>query len=90
MLYAWDPSPIGYTIARYYIFGWSSDLNQLDLAHGLDKDDGFDGVFLDGLIALSIKEFELFVVIFFENVFGEFVMERNFGLILVNFGLFHG
>ena len=57
---------------------------------GLDKDDGFDGVFLDGLIALSIKEFELFVVIFFENVFGEFVMERNFGLILVNFGLFHG
>lgn len=41
---------------------------------GLDKDDGFDGVFKGGLIALSIKQFKVFVLIVYE-VWSEFMGE---------------
>lgn len=56
---------------------------------GLDKDDGFDGVFLDRLIALSVKELKLFVF-FTEKVLSEFVGKRGLGLVLMSVIFFHG
>ncbi len=55
---------------------------------GLDKDDGFDGVFFDGLIALSIKKFELFVF-FVEEILSEFMGKRKFRMILMRVDFFH-
>ena len=55
---------------------------------GLDEDDGFDGVFFDGLIALSIKKFELFVFLR-EEVLSEFVREGEFRMVLMRVIFFH-
>lgn len=39
-----------------------------------DKNDGFDGIFLDRLISFSIKELKLSIGFFLKYVFCEFMM----------------